>query len=44
MRKKLIEEWIYKAEEDFESALYLVKKPKKPIPDIVCFHSQQCIK
>ncbi|MBT9132298.1 HEPN domain-containing protein [candidate division NPL-UPA2 bacterium Unc8] len=43
MRKKLVEEWIYKAEEDFESALYLVKKRKKPIPDVVCFHSQQCI-
>ncbi len=43
MRKKLVEEWIYKAEGDFESALYLVKNRKKPIPDVVCFHSQQCI-
>ena len=31
MRKKLVEEWIYKAGEDFESALYLVKNRKKPI-------------
>ena len=43
MTKKLVEEWIYKAEEDFESAVYLAKKDKKPVPDSVCFHCQQCI-
>lgn len=43
MTRKLVEEWIYKAEEDFESAVYLVKKDKKPVPDAVCFHCQQCI-
>ncbi len=43
MTKKLVEEWIYKAEEDLESALHLVKKDKKPVPDSVCFHCQQCI-
>ena len=43
MTRKLVEEWIYKAEEDFESAVYLVKKDKKPVPDPVCFHCQQCI-
>lgn len=43
MTKKLVKEWIYKAEEDFESALYLGKKRKRAIPDVVCFHSQQCI-
>lgn len=43
MRKKLVEEWTYKAEEDFESALHLVKNRKKPVPDVVCFHCQQCI-
>ena len=43
MTRKLIEEWIYKAEEDFESAVYLFKKDKKAVPDSVCFHCQQCI-
>lgn len=43
MTKKLVEEWIYKAEEDFESALHLVKKDRKPVPDSICFHCQQCI-
>jgi HEPN domain-containing protein len=43
MRKKLVKEWIYKGEEDFESARHLVKKAKKPVPDVVCFHCQQSI-
>lgn len=43
MTKKLVEEWTYKAEEDFESAVHLVKKDKKPVPDSICFHCQQCI-
>jgi len=43
MTRKLVEEWIYKAEEDFESAIYLAKKDKKEVPDSVCFHCQQCI-
>ncbi|MCK4830242.1 HEPN domain-containing protein [bacterium] len=43
MTRKLVEEWIYKEEEDFESAVHLVKKDKKAVPDSVCFHCQQCI-
>jgi HEPN domain-containing protein len=43
MREKLVEEWIYKAEQDFESAQHLIKKVEKPVPDVVCFHCQQCI-
>lgn len=43
MKERLIDEWIYKAEEDFESAIHLVKKRTKIVPDSVCFHSQQCI-
>jgi len=43
MTRKLVEEWIYKAEEDLESAVYLAKKDKKAVPDSVCFHCQQCI-
>lgn len=43
MRERLVEEWIYKAEEDFESAIVLMRKRKKPVPDVVCFHAQQCV-
>lgn len=43
MKKKLVDEWIYKAEEDFESAQHLIRKAGKPVPDVVCFHCQQCI-
>ena len=43
MRKEIVKEWIYKAEEDYESAVSLVRKRKKPVPDSVCFHAQQCV-
>ena len=43
MRKKIVNEWVRKAEEDFESAVYLAKRRKKHVPDAVCFHAQQCI-
>ena len=43
MREKLVEEWIYKAEEDFESAIFLMRKRKKPVPDVICFHAEQCV-
>ena len=37
-----VREWIKKAEEDYEGALHLSRRKKKPLPDLVCFHSQQC--
>lgn len=43
MREKLVEEWVYKAEEDFEAATFLERKKGKPVPDVICFHAQQCI-
>ena len=43
MNKTLVDEWIYKAEQDFESAHYLSEKQTQPVPDVVCFHCQQCI-
>ena len=36
-------EWISKAEQDYQTAMTMVRKIKKPVPDIVGFHSQQCI-
>jgi HEPN domain-containing protein len=34
--------WIKKAEQDYEAARSLLRKRKAPLPDIVCFHAQQC--
>ena len=36
-------EWIDKAEQDYQTALTMARKRSKPVPDIVGFHSQQCI-
>ncbi|RJQ46553.1 MAG: HEPN domain-containing protein [Nitrospiraceae bacterium] len=43
--KKLpdILEWTSKAEQDYQTAITMARKRKKPVPDIVGFHSQQCI-
>ncbi|MGZ8425380.1 MAG: HEPN domain-containing protein [Candidatus Binatia bacterium] len=34
---------VYKAEEDYRTALTLVRKRKDPVPDNVCFSAQQCV-
>lgn len=34
--------WIKKAEQDYEAAVALSRKRKVPVPDVVCFHAQQC--
>lgn len=36
-------EWISKAEQDYQTAETMARKKRKPVPDIVGFHSQQCI-
>ena len=36
-------EWISKAEQDCHTAETMARKRKKPAPDVVGFHSQQCI-
>lgn len=36
-------EWISKAEQDYQTAVTMSHKKKSPVPDIVGFHSQQCI-
>lgn len=38
-----IQPWIYKAEEDFRTAVAMVRKRKEPVPDNVCFCAQQCV-
>lgn len=37
----LSREWILKAEEDYQAALLLSRRRKKPLLNSVCFHSQQ---
>ncbi len=36
-------EWISKAEQDYQTAETMARKRKNTVPDIVGFHSQQCI-
>jgi HEPN domain-containing protein len=36
-------EWISKAEQDYQTAETMARKRKITVPDIVGFHSQQCI-
>ena len=38
----LREEWIDKAEADYATAVSMNRQRKTPLPDIVCFHCQQC--
>lgn len=35
-------EWVAKAEEDYAGAIALNRRRKKPLPNLVCFHAQQC--
>jgi HEPN domain-containing protein len=35
-------EWVVKAETDFKAALALARQRKEPLPEVVCFHCQQC--
>lgn len=34
--------WIQKAKEDYRAALILSRRHAQPMPDVVCFHAQQC--
>ena len=36
-------EWVNKEEQDYETAVVMARKRKNPVPDVVGFHSQQCI-
>jgi len=38
----LTAEWVAKAEADYEGAVDLRRRRKTPLPDLVCFHCQQC--
>lgn len=38
----LTAEWVAKAEADYQGAVALSRRRKRPLPDLVCFHCQQC--
>ncbi|MBI5789601.1 MAG: HEPN domain-containing protein [Candidatus Schekmanbacteria bacterium] len=38
-----IQEWVTKAEADFQTAVTMARKKTNPVPDVVGFHCQQCI-
>lgn len=37
-----VNQWVEKAEDDLLGAAALARLRKKPLPDVVCFHCQQC--
>lgn len=39
----LLAEWVDKAAADYQSAVALGRRRKAPLPDIVCYHCQQCV-
>lgn len=41
MSDELCREWLVKAEEDYEAAILLSRRKKKPLLNSVCYHSQQ---
>ncbi len=40
--KAATREWVAKAEEDFLAAVDLARRGKRPLWNVVCFHTQQC--
>jgi HEPN domain-containing protein len=42
MNGQVTAEWIRKAEMDYQGARDLYRRSKDPLPDLVCWHSQQC--
>ncbi len=42
MKEELVEEWVAKAEMDFESALDLSRRRAHPLPDKVAYDCAQC--
>ncbi len=40
--RKLVAEWVQKAEGDFQAATRMLRWRKNPQPDLVCYHCQQC--
>lgn len=43
MLDETLEEWIAKAEQDYQYALLGIRQRKNSLYDGICFHSQQCV-
>ena len=43
MNEKLVKEWREKAEQDYLSAIDLIRRKSRPVPDAVCFHCHQAV-
>jgi len=43
MNGRITKEWTKKADHDYEAVKSLIRLRSKPVYDIVCFHTQQCI-
>src|SRR5438874_8124398 len=41
--KPTTREWVRKAEDDFKVASQILRRRKDVVPDVACFHCQQCI-
>ncbi len=39
----LIDDWVQKAEADYQGAVALNRRRKVPLPDLVCYHCLQCV-
>lgn len=40
---QIVEEWIERAEQDYDEALLILRRRKRQVPAFVCFHSQQAV-
>lgn len=40
---QVVEEWIERAEQDYDKALLVLRRRKRQVPAFVCFHSQQAV-
>ncbi|GAB4465288.1 MAG: hypothetical protein OHK0029_35840 [Armatimonadaceae bacterium] len=39
----MLDEWVEKAEADYQAAIALNRRRVRPLPDIVCYHCSQCV-
>jgi HEPN domain-containing protein len=43
MSAGLVDEWVAKAEADYQMALVASRQRKTSLPEAVCYHAQQCV-
>lgn len=40
---KIVKEWIFKAEEDYNASKALIRQSSISVYDVICFHCHQCV-